>query len=48
MISELTDQNLIENRRTPQGFDSSRRTLTTSPQEALRGPVHEKYNHISL
>ena len=31
MISELTNRNLIENRRTPQGLDSFRRILSISP-----------------
>ena len=49
MISELTNQNQIENRWTPQGLDSFRRTLSISPEqeEVLRSPVHEKCNYIS-
>ena len=48
MISELTNQNQIENRRTPQGLDSFQRTLSISPEqeEVLRSPVHEKCNYI--
>ena len=48
-ISELTNRNLIENRRTPQGLDSLRRTLSISPEqeEVLRNPVHEKCNYTS-
>ena len=44
MISELTNQNQIENRWTPQGLDSFRRTLSISPEqeEVLRSLVHEK------
>ena len=43
MISELTNQNLIENKRTQQGFDSFQRTLSISPdqEQNLRSPVHE-------
>ena len=49
MISELTNRNQIENRRTPQGLDSFRRTLSISPkkEELFRSPVHEKCNYIS-
>ena len=49
MISELTNRNQIENRRTPQGLDSFRRTLSISPEqeEVLRSPVHENCNYIS-
>ena len=49
MISELTNRNQIENRRTPQGLDSFRRTLSISPKkgELFRSPVHEKCNYIS-
>ena len=49
MISELTNRNLIENRRTQQGLDSFRRTLSISPEqeEVLRSPVHEKCNYTS-
>ena len=48
MFSELTKQNQIENRRTPRGLDSFRRTLSISPeQEVLRSHVHEKCNYIS-
>ena len=48
MISELTNLNQIENRRTPKGLDSIRRTLSISPkqEEVLRSPVHEKCNYI--
>ena len=44
MISELTNRNLIENRRTQQGLDSFRRSQSISPEqeEVLRIPVHEK------
>ena len=49
MISEPTNRNQIENRRTPQGLDSFRRTLSISPKkgELFRSPVHEKCNYIS-
>ena len=45
-ISELTDRNLIENRRTLQGLDSFRRILSISPEqeEVLRCPVYGKCN----
>ena len=33
IISELNNQNLIENRRTPQGLDSFWRVLSISPEE---------------
>ena len=48
MISELTDQNLIENKRTPQGLDSFRRVLSISPEEeeVLRSPLYGKCNNI--
>ena len=48
MISELTNRNQIENRRTPQGLDSFQRTLSISPEEeeVLRSPVHRKCNYI--
>ena len=39
MISELTNQNLIENRKTPQGLDSFRRVLSISPEQE---EVHNK------
>ena len=46
MISELTDRNLIENRRTLQDLDSFRRILSISPEqeEDLRSPVYGKCN----
>ena len=49
MISELTNRNLIENRRTPQGLDSFGRILSISleQEEVLLSPVHEKCNCIS-
>ena len=49
MISELTDQNLIENKRTPQGLDSFRRVLSISAkqEEVLRSPVYGRCNNIS-
>ena len=49
MISEFANRNQIENRRTPEGLDSFRRTLPISPdqEEVLRSPVHEKCNYIS-
>ena len=40
IISELTNQNLIENRRTPQGLGSFRRVLSISPEEE-EGPHME-------
>ena len=48
MISELTNRNQIEHRRTPQGLDSFRWTLSISPQqeEVLRSPVQGKCNYI--
>ena len=50
MISELSKRNQIENRRTPQGLVSFRRTLSLSSEqeEVLCSPVHEKCNFISL
>ena len=49
MISELTNRNLIENRRTPQGLDSFGRILSISleQEEVLLSPVNEKCNYIS-
>ena len=49
MISELTDCNLIKNRRTPHGLDSFWRILSISPEqeEVLRSPVQGKCNYIS-
>ena len=48
IISELTNRNLMVNRRTPQGLDSFRRIMSISPEqeEVLRSPVHGKCNHI--
>ena len=49
MISELTDQNLIESRRTPQGLDYFRRVVSISPkqEEVLRSPTYGRCNNIS-
>ena len=49
MISELSKRNQIENRRTPQGLVSFRRSLSLSleQEEVLCSPVHEKCNYIS-
>ena len=49
MISELTNQNLIENRRTSQGLDSFRRVITISPEqeEVHSSLVYERCNNIS-
>ena len=49
MISELSDQNLIKSRRTPQGLDSFRRVLSISPEqeEVLRSFLYGRYNKIS-
>ena len=49
MISELTNQNQIENRRTPQGLDSFGRiqSITLEQEEVLLSPVHEKCNYVS-
>ena len=49
MISELTDQNLIENRRTLQGLDSFQRVLSISPEqeEVRHSPVYGRCNKIS-
>ena len=49
MISELTNQNLIESRRTSQGLDSFRRVLTISPkqEEVHNSLVYERCNNIS-
>ena len=49
IISELTDQNLIENKSTPRGLDSFRRVLPISPEqeEVLRSPVYGRCNNIS-
>ena len=44
MISELTNQNLIKNRRTPQGLDSFRRVLPISSEQE---EVHSIWNNIS-
>ena len=46
MISELIDQNLIENKRTPQGLDSFRRVPSISPEEeeVLCSPLYGKCN----
>ena len=49
IISERTNQNQIENQRTPQGLDSFWRTLSISPEqeEVLYSPAHEKCIYIS-
>ena len=49
MISELTNQNLIENRRTPQGLDSFRRAVSISPEqeEVQSSLVYGRCNNIS-
>ena len=48
MISEPTNRNLTENRRTPQGLDFFQRTLSISPEqeEVLCSPLHEKCSFI--
>ena len=50
MISELTNENLIENRRTPQGLDSFRRVLSISPEqeEIHSGLVYGRCNNVSF
>ena len=49
MISELTNQNLIENRRSPQGLDSFWRVLSISPEqeEVHSSLVYGTCNNIS-
>ena len=49
MISELTNQNLIENKRTPQGLDSFRMVLSISieQEEVLSSSVYGRCNNIS-
>ena len=49
MISELTNQNLIANKGTPQGFESFRRVLSISPEleEAHCSLVYGRCNNIS-
>ena len=49
MISELTNENLIENRRTPQDLDLFWRVLSISPEQEkiLRSPVYGRYNNVS-
>ena len=48
IISELSNRNLMENRRTPQGLDSFRRIISISPeQEVLRSPCTWKMQFYS-
>ena len=49
MITELTNRNHIEDRRTPQDLNSFQRTLSISPEqeEVLSSPAHEKCNYVS-
>ena len=49
MISELTNQNLIANRKTPQGLDFFWRYLSISPEqeEVLSSRVYGRCNNIS-